>query len=96
MNTIYKNETVVIFACILIISTGYCIFLLYHKTSELYKNYQTYQNNNEYFGSRDRGNDSKRNKMIRIYKGDEILDPDEDPDDENDDPDSTRGRDPDS
>ena len=96
INNIYKNETVVIFCCILIILTGYCIFLLYHKTSELYKNYQTYQNNNEYFGCRDKGNDSKRNKMISIYKGDEILDPDEDTNDENDDPDSTGGRDPDS
>ncbi len=31
-----------------------------------------------------------------MYKNDNILDPDEDPDDESDDPDSTRGRDPDS
>jgi len=49
----------------------------------------------EFFGCR-RDNDSKRNKMMSIYKSDDILDPDEDPDDENDDPDSTKGRDPDA
>jgi hypothetical protein len=85
----YKNEALVIFSCILIIIIGYCFYLLYAEIKNIYKK------NKEEFGSRG-GNDSKRHKMMRIYKGDEILDPDEDPDDENDDPDSTGGRDPDS
>ena len=83
----YKNEALVIFCCILIIIIGYCLYFLYTKINKKCKN-------TEDFGSR-KDSDSKRNKMMTIYKSDEILDPDEDPDDENDDPDSTRGRDPD-
>jgi len=48
--------------------------------------------NKEYFNN----NNSKRSKMMKIYKNSNILDPDEDPDDEGDDPDSSLGRDPDS
>ena len=84
----YKNEALVIFCCILIILLGYCLYFLYTKINKKYKK------NTEDFGSR-KDSDSKRNKMMTIYKSDEILDPDEDPDDENDDPDSTRGREPD-
>lgn len=85
----YKNEALVILCCMLIIIIGYCFYVLFAKINKLYKK------NKEDFGCRE-GNDSKRNKMMSIYKSDEILDPDEDPDDENDDPDSTRGRDPDN
>lgn len=85
MNKIYKKESIVIFSCIIILLLLYCLYLILNKIINYYnKNTETFNNN------------SKRSKMIRIYKNDNILDPDEDPDDESDDPDSTRGRDPDS
>lgn len=40
--------------------------------------------------------DDKRKIMEKIYKNDDILDPDEDPEDEGDDPDAIYGADPDS
>ena len=40
--------------------------------------------------------EGKRYMMKKIYKNDDIADPDEDPDDEGDDPDSKYGADPDS
>ena len=40
--------------------------------------------------------EGKRYMMKKIYKNDDIADPDEDPDDEGDDPDSQYGADPDS
>ena len=85
MDKIYKKESIVIFSCIIILLLVYCLYLIVNKI----KNY--YNKNTENFN-----NNSKRSKMIRMYKNDNILDPDEDPDDESDDPDSTRGRDPDS
>jgi hypothetical protein len=41
------------------------------------------------------GFEDKRNMLKKIYKNDDIQDPDEDPDDEGDDPDSDYGVDPD-
>jgi YbbR domain-containing protein len=85
MDKIYKKESIVIFSCIIILLLVYCLYLIVNKIKNYYnKNTETFNNN------------SKRSKMIRMYKNDNILDPDEDPDDESDDPDSTRGRDPDS
>jgi len=85
MDKIYKKESIVIFSCIIILLLVYCLYLIVNKIKNYYnKNTETFNNN------------SKRSKMIRMYKNDNILDPDEDPDDESDDPDSTRGSDPDS
>ncbi len=85
MDKIYKKESIVIFSCIIILLLVYCLYLIVNKIKNYYnKNTETFNNN------------SKRSKMIRMYKNNNILDPDEDPDDESDDPDSTRGRDPDS
>jgi len=85
MDKIYKKESIVIFSSIIILLLVYCLYLIVNKIKNYYnKNTETFNNN------------SKRSKMIRMYKNDNILDPDEDPDDESDDPDSTRGRDPDS
>ena len=86
MNTIYKNESAIIFTCIIIIIIFYCLFLIYNRI------YKTYTKCKELFLN----NDSKRNKMIKLYKDDEILDPDEDPGINVADPDSSEGRDPDS
>ena len=77
----YKDMSLIIFSYILVILICYCVYIIYNIK---YK---------EYFGN---NSDSKRNKMIKIYKNNNILDPDEDPDDEGDDPDSSSGRDPDS
>ena len=85
MDKIYKKESIVIFSSIIILLLVYCLYLIVNKIKNYYnKNTETFNNN------------SKRSKMIRMYKNDNILDPDEDPDDESDDPDSTRGSDPDS
>jgi hypothetical protein len=78
----YKNESLVIFYCIITIIIFYFLCLLYNKTYKTYK---------EYFSS----NDSKRSKMMKIYKGDETLDPDENPGLNIHDPDSSTGYDPD-
>lgn len=77
----YKNQSLIIFYCILIIILCYCLIIIYDKT---YKKYKIYK---EFFSS----SNSKRSKMMKIYKSDDILDPDEDPGDNINDPDSTNG-----
>ena len=71
-NNNYKIESLVIFYCIIVVILIYFLILIYNKT------YKTYR---EYFSS----NDSKRNKMLKIYKSNDILGPetnqgDNDPD----------------
>ena len=59
----YKKESAIIFACIMIILTFYCFYFF----SKLILNkIELFSNGN-----------SKRDKMKKIYKSDEILDPDE-------------------
>ena len=85
MKTIYKDESFILFSCILIIIVVYFMYYLCKTLTET-------------FGCNTRrgSNNSKRAKMIKIYKNDDISDPDENPDDEeNNDPDSTFGIDPD-
>ena len=88
MNIIYKKESTVIFGCIIIILLFYSICFIFDKS-------KTYTEN---FGN----NNSKRNKMIKIYKDSDIIDPNEIPDmnpnydDDNNDPDSNYAYDPDS
>jgi len=97
MNTIYKNESFILFNCILIIILFYFLYYAYIFLSKYlykYKKYNLYNIKIEKFGS-----NSKRSKMIKIYKGDNILDPDEIIYNSNynvNDPDSTYGKDPDS
>lgn len=83
----YKKESTIILACILTIITFYFFYWI---IKCLIKNTELFSNSN-----------SKRDKMERIYKSDEILDPDEQAmynykDDGCFDPDSDCGRDPDS
>ena len=85
MDKIYKKESIVIFCSIIILLLGYFLYLLVNKINKKYNKKTTENFNN-----------SKRSKMMRIYKNDTILDPDENPYEESDDPDSSRGRDPDS
>ena len=80
----YKNESLVILLMILFILILYSINILYRKIFV------------EPFESNGNSNNSKRNKLINIYKNDSILDPDEDTNDEFSDPDSTNGHDPDA
>ena len=88
MNSIYKNESFVLFSCILLIIVVYFIYSLYNflcKYLGNYQKYNSYNKNRESFGS-------KRDKMIKIFKdetGSDIYDA-------NTDPDSTDGQDPDS
>ena len=88
----YKKESIIILACIIIIIIFYIFYLIYLILKKLLK----YLNNKELFS-----NDTKREKMKRIYKSNEVLDPDEiivdNPyDDDCDDPDGNCGSDPDS
>ena len=57
----YKSESLIILICILIIIIGYLLYWVIKKISI-----------RELFD-----NDSRREKMKRIYKSDEISDPDE-------------------
>ena len=57
----YKSESLIILICILIIIIGYLLYWVIKKIAI-----------RELFD-----NDSRREKMKRIYKSDEILDPDE-------------------
>ena len=94
MNTLYKNESFILFNCILIIIVFYVIYCLYNFLSKYVCNYQkyntynTYNKNMETFGS----NNGKRNGMIKIFKDNTCSDNYDD----NNDPDSTYGCDPDS
>lgn len=102
MKSIYNNQSFILFSCILIIILFYFVYYLYIFLSKYLSNYlkyKTYNNKMERFGSCGDSN-SKRNKMIKIYKSDNIVDPDDSTynnkyDDDND-PDSTYGSDPDS
>ncbi len=86
MIVIHKRESLIILCCILIILLVYCFNLLFNKKYNEYKKY------NENFDGRGKGNDSKRYKLMKIYKSNEILDPDENNQaDEICDPDSTNG-----
>ena len=69
---IYKNESLVIFYCIIIILLLYLFYILCNQKRDPFRgNYS----------------DSKRNKLIQLHKDDDSLDPDDDPNNEND-PDS--------
>ena len=69
---IYKNESLVIFYCIIIILLLYLFYILCNQKHDQFRgNYS----------------DSKRNKLIQLHKDDDSLDPDDDPNNEND-PDS--------
>lgn len=88
---IHKRESLIIFYCIIIILVCYFFNLLLNKKYNEYKKY--YEN----FDNRGKSNGSKRNKMMSIYKSNEISDPDENVKaDEICDPDGTNGCDPDS
>lgn len=85
----YKKESTVILGCILLILTFYCFYWFIKSILKLNK-IELFSNGN-----------SKRDKMKRIYKSDEVLDPDEIVmnsynNDDCDDPDGTCGTDPDS
>ena len=87
----YKKESTVILACIILIILFIILIWIIKKLL----------NKIELFGNRSSSGNSKRDKMKRIYKSDEVLDPDEtvmnNPnEDECDDPDGDCGRDPDS
>jgi len=68
MSTLVKNknkvESVIFLVCIIILVIGYIIYLILKKIS-IYEL--------ELFSS----NNSKRGKMMKIFKSDEIYDPDE-------------------
>lgn len=95
MNYFYKKESIVIFGSILIILLVYLIYLIFKKISNINYNVNGY----EYFRSNSDSN-SKRNKMMKIYKNNDILDPDENTNlntnDDNNDPDSSKPYDPDN
>ena len=90
MNHFYKKESIVIFGCILIILIYYLFYFIFKKLNNI--NYNKF----EYFNN----SDSKRNKMIKIYRKNDISDPDEDTNentnDDNNDPDSSNPYDPDT
>ena len=84
-----KLTSIVILACIIIICFTYLLFIIIKYTLKLFSSYK------ELFKSSSSSND-KRNKMIKIYKADDIPDPDENPDNGVNDPDSTISLDPDN
>jgi hypothetical protein len=84
-----KLTSVILLACIIIIS---CTYLIYLIISCIYKLISI---DKELFRSSNSSND-KRNKMIKIYKNDDIPDPDENPEYNINDPDSTVSIDPDN
>ena len=83
---IYKKESLVIFGCIVTVVLFYCFYLILKNITP-----EPFLSNND-----------KRNKMIKIYKNSDIVDPGELPDmnpnydDDNNDPDSTYAYDPDT
>jgi hypothetical protein len=90
---IHKRESLIIFYCIIIILVCYCFNLLLNKKYNEYKKYY------EKFDNRSGGksNGSKRYKAMKIYKSNEIFDPDETSNaDDICDPDGTKGCDPDA
>ena len=83
-----KLTSIVLLACIIIICVTYLLFIIIKYTLKLFSSYK------ELF----RGNSSndKRSKMMKIYKSDDIPDPDENPNAGVNDPDSTISLDPDN
>jgi len=82
----YKKESIIILCCIIIIILFYCIYFMFNK---IIKHIEMFSNS-----------DSKREKMKKIYKSNDVSDPDEvtvdNPyDDMCDDPDGDCSRDPD-
>ena len=94
MNKLYKDESFILFSCILIILLFYGIYSIYNILSRYYKKYKIYNQSNENFGS----SNNKRDKMIKLFKKDDInLNPNEDPYDVDVyDPDGTNGSDSDA
>jgi hypothetical protein len=86
MNTTYKKESLVIFACIVTVVLFYFGYFIFKNITP-----EPFLSNND-----------KRNKMIKIYRNSDILDPNELPninpnyDDDNNDPDSSYAYDPDT
>jgi len=78
-----KKISIILLGCVVIVIISYILYFLYTKFTSV-----------ELFGVSD--SNSKRNKMMKIYKSNDISDPDENIDDDIMDPDSTNGRDPDS
>ena len=83
-----KLTSIVLLGCIIIICVTYLLFIIIKYTLKLFSSYK------ELFkGS---SSNDKRSKMMKIYKSDEILDPDENPEYNINDPDSTISLDPDN
>jgi len=92
MNTLYKNESFILFNCILIIILFYFLYSLYNFVYKYGCNYQKYNSYNKKMESFRSSSSDKRNTMIKIFKDNTNLDSY----DANSDPDSTNGHDPDS
>lgn len=94
MNNLDKTNTLtstVLLGCIIIILFSYLLFIIIKLINKLinkliYKYIETFRSDSN----------SKRNKMITIYKDNDILDPDENPEYNVNDPDSTISIDPDN
>lgn len=80
--------SVILLACIIIIIFTYLLFIIIKYTFKLLSG------DIELF--RSSSSNDKRSKMIKIYKNDDIPDPDENPDYNVNDPDSTISLDPDN
>lgn len=90
MNNLDKSNqltSIVLLGCIIIIISSYIIFIIINFISELVFRYI------EPFRGVSNG---KRSRMIEIYKNDDIADPDENPQYNVNDPDSTDSIDPDN
>lgn len=91
MNNLDKTNkliSLVLLACIIIIIFTYLLFTIIKYTIKLLSIYK------ESF--RSNSSNDKRSRMIKIYKSDDIPDPDENPDNNVNDPDSTISLDPDN
>lgn len=90
MNNLDKSNkltSLVLLGCIIIIILSYLLFIFFKGISNLLSRYTETFNTDS---------NSKRSKIIKMYKSDEILDPDENPDYNVNDPDSTISIDPDN
>jgi len=88
-----KTISTVLLGCIIIIISCYILYIIVNIINKLInklisKYIETFRNGSS--------NNSKRHKMIQIYKNDDIPDPDENPNIEDNDPDSTISLDPDN
>ena len=87
-----KIISTVLLGCIIIIISCYFLYIIVNIINKLLNRLisryiETFRNVS---------NNSKRNKMMEIYKNDDIPDPDENPNIEDNDPDSTISLDPDN